>query len=48
MSRATADAGAMPSRASRRSLMPAIFAAQFGTQEARDHLLEGLNGAGFH
>jgi tetratricopeptide (TPR) repeat protein len=25
-----------------------IFAAQFGTQEARDHLLEGLKKAGFH
>jgi tetratricopeptide (TPR) repeat protein len=24
------------------------FAAQFGTQEARDHLLEGLKKAGFH
>ena len=25
-----------------------VFAAQFGTQEARDHLLEGLQKAGFH
>lgn len=25
-----------------------IFAGQFGTQEARDHLLEGLKKAGFH
>jgi hypothetical protein len=25
-----------------------IFARQFGTQEARDHLLEGLKKAGFH
>jgi adenylate cyclase len=25
-----------------------IFAAQFGTQEARDHILEGLKKAGFH
>jgi len=25
-----------------------IFAGQFGTQEARDHILEGLNKAGFH
>jgi hypothetical protein len=25
-----------------------VFAAQFGTQEARDHLLEGLKKAGFH
>jgi hypothetical protein len=25
-----------------------IFAGQFGTQEARDHLLEGLTKAGFH
>jgi tetratricopeptide (TPR) repeat protein len=25
-----------------------IFAAQFGTQEARDHMLEGLKKAGFH
>jgi len=25
-----------------------IFAAQFGTQEARDHMLEGLKRAGFH
>ena len=24
------------------------FAAQFGTQEARDHMLEGLKKAGFH
>jgi hypothetical protein len=24
-----------------------IFAAQFGTQEARDHMLEGLKKAGF-
>jgi adenylate cyclase len=24
------------------------FAGQFGTQAARDHLLEGLNKAGFH
>lgn len=25
-----------------------VFAAQFGTQEARDHILEGLKKAGFH
>jgi hypothetical protein len=25
-----------------------IFAAQFGTEEARNHLLEGLKKAGFH
>jgi tetratricopeptide (TPR) repeat protein len=25
-----------------------IFAGQFGTQEARDHILEGLKKAGFH
>ena len=25
-----------------------IFAAQFGTQEARDHMLDGLKKAGFH
>jgi hypothetical protein len=25
-----------------------IFAGQFGTQEARDHLFEGLKKAGFH
>jgi hypothetical protein len=24
------------------------FASQFGTQEARDHILEGLKKAGFH
>ena len=24
------------------------FAAQFGTQEAQDHMLEGLKKAGFH
>ena len=24
------------------------FASQFGTQEARDHMLEGLKKAGFH
>lgn len=25
-----------------------IFAAQFGTQAARDHMLDGLKKAGFH
>ena len=27
---------------------PQTFAAQFGTQEARDHMLDGLKKAGFH
>ena len=40
-------ASAPSSRVCRRSSMPSGLPRQFGTQEARDHMLEGLKKAGF-
>ena len=44
----TRRASAWSSFVSGRFFDARTFAAQFGTQEARDHLLEGLTKAGFH